>query len=502
MSVKKFLDINGVQYLASLLNDYPNNEILGTVIDAMQEALDEKASTDLATSSSSGLMSALDKQTLDNLNPNVVTTLSNLNTSELRIINAKQLNTLGMTIAVEPKIAEQIRTNNLLDVSDSYGSYYIGSNGAINASNPDILGPFIPVTPGQVIYYTGHVGDTTASSVNRRLHVYTSNQTWIRQLNAATSLRVGQDWSTYGTIPANGAYVRVSWGVTDTNVMISVGAPSKYEPYHITPFAPITSVNFKVGATSDSEEATSYTFNVPAAAGDQYGFTFDPIAGKLQALTGHIDSYNGETLPSHWQSDRDVFEEGTTPSIGAEVIYRLDDEDVVEYDCIPMTIPLNYRINYFFIEDGFLETLSYYAETLAAQHFTVYSGVTFGNTNVLESDVIDWNRTASLIDGKADLDSPAFTGTATAPTLGVSNTSDRIATTAFVQQKMHNLAPYEASARASRNYEVGEYLTYAGYFYKVTAAIAKNANLAVGTNIEATDVATELNALRALIQSS
>jgi hypothetical protein len=64
---------------------------------------------------------------------------------------------------------------------------------------------------------------------------------------------------------------------------------------------------------------------------------------------------------------------------------------------------------------------------------------------------------------------------------------------------MHNLAPYESSVKASRDYSVGEYLTYAGYLYKVTAAIARNTNLVNGTNIEATDVATELNLLRSLI---
>ena len=39
---KKFLDANGVAYLASLLDNYPNNEVLGSVIDAIQEALSEK----------------------------------------------------------------------------------------------------------------------------------------------------------------------------------------------------------------------------------------------------------------------------------------------------------------------------------------------------------------------------------------------------------------------------------------------------------------------------
>jgi hypothetical protein len=46
----------------------------------------------------------------------------------------------------------------------------------------------------------------------------------------------------------------------------------------------------------------------------------------VQTLTvthGYIASYNGETLPSTWISDRDVYAEGTTPTTGAEVVYEL-----------------------------------------------------------------------------------------------------------------------------------------------------------------------------------
>lgn len=46
-NTKKFLDSNGVAYLASLLDNYPDNEILSTVIGAIQEALDEKANTEI-----------------------------------------------------------------------------------------------------------------------------------------------------------------------------------------------------------------------------------------------------------------------------------------------------------------------------------------------------------------------------------------------------------------------------------------------------------------------
>ena len=455
----------------------------------------------LATETTDGLLSANDKKILNGLNPNIEKTISNLNASEFNIINAKQENALGLAMAVEPTISQQIRTINLLDVSVYTPGFYIGSNGQLASNTNDHVGDFIPVSPGDDIYYTGTIGPTNSSSINRRLHVYNSSKTWIKQLSFAGSLRIGDNWSTHGVVPSNGAYVRVSWGTTDTNVMITVGAPDKYYPYYMTPFSPTSSVSFKVGHTSDPEEATSYTFNVPAAAGNLYGLEFDPVKGKLWKVTEHIASYNGETLPGHWLSDRDTYLEGTTPQTGAEVVYRLADEDIVEYNCTPMTIPLSEYENYFFIENGMFMELSYYAATIAIDHLTIYSGVTFGDTNILETDVIGWNRAAELIDTKADLVGAQLTGAVTAPTLSITSNSDRIATTAFVQQMLHTLAPFETTVKASKNYEVGEYLTYTGNLYKVTAAIAKNANLTVGTNIEATDVATELNLLRSLIQS-
>ena len=454
-----------------------------------------------ATETTDGLLSADDKKLLNSLNPNIEKTISNLNASEFNIINAKQNNALGLVIAVEPTVSQQIRTINLLNVDEYTSGFYIGSNGQLSNNANDRVGDFIPVSPGDDIYYTGIIGPTNSSSINRRLHVYKADKTWIKQISFAGSLKVGDNWSTHGVVPANGAYIRVSWGVEDTNVMITAGAPDKYYPYYMTPFSPTSSVNFKIGNTDDPEDATTYTFNVPAAAGDLYGLEFDPIRGKLWKITEHINSYNGETLPSHWQSDRDIYIEGTTPQIGAEVVYRLDDEDIVEYNCTPMVIPLNDHENYFFIENGMFIELSYYAATIAMDHLTIYSGMSFGNTNILETDVIGWNRAAELIDTKADLVGAQLTGAVTAPTLSISANSDRIATTAFVQSMLHTLAPFETTAKASKNYEVGEYLTYTGNLYKVTAAIAKNANLTVGTNIEITDVATELNLLRSLIQS-
>ena len=56
-----------------------------------------------------------------------------------------------------------------------------------------------------------------------------------------------------------------------------------------------------------------------------YGAEWDVINGELglKITDGFYSSYNGETLPGIWMSDRDVYQAGTTPTIGAEVKYKL-----------------------------------------------------------------------------------------------------------------------------------------------------------------------------------
>jgi len=96
---------------------------------------------------------------------------------------------------------------------------------------------------------------------------------------------------------------------------------------------------------------------------------------------------------------------------------------------------------------------------------------------------------------KANINSPEFTGSPLSTNPGVAVNNNRIATTAFVQTKMNNIAPLEPTAKASQNYSVDDYLFLNGQMYKVTAAIASGANLTVGTNIVATSVAKELKLL-------
>ena len=54
-----------------------------------------------------------------------------------------------------------------------------------------------------------------------------------------------------------------------------------------------------------------------------YGGTLNVTTGELSVTWGNIASYNGETLPGRWISDRDVYAPGAIPTTGAQVVYEL-----------------------------------------------------------------------------------------------------------------------------------------------------------------------------------
>ena len=54
-----------------------------------------------------------------------------------------------------------------------------------------------------------------------------------------------------------------------------------------------------------------------------YGGIIDAIIGQGQETWGYIASYAGETLPGEWISDRDEYAAGATPTVGAQVAYKL-----------------------------------------------------------------------------------------------------------------------------------------------------------------------------------
>jgi hypothetical protein len=95
----------------------------------------------------------------------------------------------------------------------------------------------------------------------------------------------------------------------------------------------------ELGSTATDYEpykGNTYSVNWETEAGTVYGGTLDVVSGKLTVDRAYIASYNGETLPSTWISDRDVYAEGTTPTTGAQVVYKL--ADPVEYQLTPQEI--------------------------------------------------------------------------------------------------------------------------------------------------------------------
>ena len=74
---------------------------------------------------------------------------------------------------------------------------------------------------------------------------------------------------------------------------------------------------------ADTSNPTTYPITFPTEAGTVYGGSLDVTTGVLTVDRAQIASYAGETLPSTWISDRDVYSAGATPTTGAQVVYEL-----------------------------------------------------------------------------------------------------------------------------------------------------------------------------------
>lgn len=95
------------------------------------------------------------------------------------------------------------------------------------------------------------------------------------------------------------------------------GTPS---PANIRPISGHTECITYVSPTTSETDATTYTTDLGRTV---YGGTLDVVSGVLNVTHANIASYNGETLPSTWISDRDVYSSGATPTTGAQVVYKL-----------------------------------------------------------------------------------------------------------------------------------------------------------------------------------
>jgi hypothetical protein len=111
---------------------------------------------------------------------------------------------------------------------------------------------------------------------------------------------------------------------------------------------------------------TSYEPTIPSTEvtidldGTVYGGTVDVLTGTLTVTDAQIASYAGETLPSTWISDRDVYAEGTTPTTGAQVVYKLADPVTVQLTSA--TLSMLYGNNTLWADTGDI-SVDYKADT-------------------------------------------------------------------------------------------------------------------------------------------
>jgi hypothetical protein len=81
-----------------------------------------------------------------------------------------------------------------------------------------------------------------------------------------------------------------------------------------------------------------------------YKGEFDVLSGSLKVYP-HYDSYNGETINGEWISDRDVYAEGTTPTIGAEV-QVMSGSDYTTYQQVANNIKSLEGVNNIYADTG------------------------------------------------------------------------------------------------------------------------------------------------------
>ena len=101
-------------------------------------------------------------------------------------------------------------------------------------------------------------------------------------------------------------------------IRLSSVSDATFAPY--SNICPIIGWDEAVVTVADDVDNPTTTETITIQLGDTYyGGTLDVVSGVLSAVP-YYASYNGEALVGEWISDRDKYEVGTTPTIGAQVV--------------------------------------------------------------------------------------------------------------------------------------------------------------------------------------
>lgn len=163
---------------------------------------------------------------------------------------------------------------NLLNAATNITGKYIGSNGSISSGDDAQYTDLIPVKEGE-IYVASLVSGR--NSGNNRWHGYNANGGWVKQLAYVSATgQQGAKLTMVATIDSGISYVRLSYGITDTEAMVQkqnydqlintfyVAATSYDAPFIKDYSSPIQSPHngdWKVGVCFEAIPGGEYVFS-------------------------------------------------------------------------------------------------------------------------------------------------------------------------------------------------------------------------------------------------
>lgn len=207
--------------------------------------------------------------------------------------------------------------------------------------------------PDNVRPITGWTGANITNACGKNLFNPNSPEHWVvnaqnKKIYNANNLSVVIPCvaSQYFTISAsksggNSESIYIAFADKDRNILIRQGSTSltvitKKAPENaaycyagVSNTSNYSNIQLEHGSSATTYEAfvgNIYTITFPNEAGTVYGGTLtinEDGTGTIMVDRANIASYAGETLPGTWISDRDVYAEGTSPTTGAQVVYKL-----------------------------------------------------------------------------------------------------------------------------------------------------------------------------------
>lgn len=179
----------------------------------------------------------------------------------------------------------------------------------------------IPVTAGQPVTLSWEEPTNTAGSIYIFPNGSTSGLVWCENEEQKSLTYTPTSGITYINFRMGLKYAGNT--ISYKNIQVEYGSTATaYEPYtNICPISGLDSVDVTVAdAQTSPTTSQTYTTTLPTTV---YGGTLDLTNGRLVVDRAYIASYNGETLPGAWISDRDVYTGSNSPTTGAQVVYEL-----------------------------------------------------------------------------------------------------------------------------------------------------------------------------------